>query len=113
MSSCCQSREPRCPSRCPMSRTISCFACGEEIRVGDECTDAEVRCPACGKRVSLLSLDEAAPASELTDQIQATPPEAHGYEVHFRALQPLRPITLRLGEAAYGIEVAEEELRAF
>jgi hypothetical protein len=32
---------------------------------------------------------------------------------HFRALQPLRAIRLSLGEAAYGIEVAEEELRAF
>jgi hypothetical protein len=64
-------------------------------------------------QVSRLSLDEAASASELTDQIQATPPEKYGYEDHFRALQPLQPITLSLGEAAYGIEVAEEELRAF
>jgi hypothetical protein len=96
-----------------MSRIVSCFACGEEIRVADESADAEIRCPACGKRVSLLSLDEAAPASNLTDQIQATPPKAYGYEDHFRALQPLRPITLTLGEAAYGIEVAEKELRAF
>jgi hypothetical protein len=63
--------------------------------------------------VPLLSLDEAASASQLTDQIKATPPEKYGYEDHFRALQPLRPITLSLGEAAYGIEVAEEELRAF
>jgi hypothetical protein len=96
-----------------MSRIVSCFACGEEIRVADEYTDAEVRCPACGERVPLLSLAEAAPASKRTDQIQATPPKAYGYEDHFRALQPLRPITLSLGEAAYGIEVAEEELRAF
>ncbi len=96
-----------------MSRNISCFACGEVIRVAEECTDAEVRCPACGKSVSLLSLDEAAPASKLTDKIQATPPEACGYENHFQALQPMRPITLSLGEAAYGIEVAEKELRAF
>jgi DNA-directed RNA polymerase subunit RPC12/RpoP len=96
-----------------MYRTVRCFACGEEIRVADENTDAELRCPACGKRVSLLSLDEAPPASELTDQIRATPPEECRYEDHFRALQPLRPITLSLGEPAYGIEVAEEELRAF
>jgi hypothetical protein len=96
-----------------MSRSVRCFACGEEIRVADEYTDAELGCPACGKRVSLLSLDEAAPASELTDQIRATPPEEYRYEDHFRALQPLRPITLSLGEPAYGIEVAEEELRAF
>jgi hypothetical protein len=96
-----------------MSRIVSCFACGEKIWVADEYTDVEIRCPACGKRVSLLSLDEVARASKLMDQIQATPPKAYSYEDHFRALQPLRPITLSLGEVAYGIEVAEKELRAF
>jgi hypothetical protein len=96
-----------------VSRTINCFACGEVIRVTDESIDEEVPCPACGKRVSLLSLDEADSASEQTDQIQATPPKKDAYQDHFQALQPLQPITLNPGEAAYGIEVAEEELRAF
>jgi hypothetical protein len=96
-----------------MSRTVRCFACGEEIRVADENAEAELHCPACGKRVSLLSLDEATPASERTDQIRATPPKGSRHEDHFRALQPLQSITLTLGKPAYGIEVAEQELRAF
>lgn len=95
-----------------MLRMVKCLRCGEESRVTDESAEQSVRCPACGKPVTLPPETDSSPGQN------ANPPQSPPRlmtPAQWAELDRLEmPSTEQAGEVpAPGAPLTVEELTAF